>query len=74
MLERERLKAGVVGDFIHGNPAARPHKPRSDGARPASVSLPTDSRRSFRYLAAGDYWFDDERPGHHDGARGRRQP
>ncbi|MEU9233922.1 hypothetical protein [Streptomyces subrutilus] len=73
MLERERLKAGIVGDLIHRNPAVRPRKPGGDDAGAAGAFLPTDGRRSCRYLAAGDYWFDDERPGHHDGAPSRRQ-
>ncbi|MFE9636922.1 isoamylase early set domain-containing protein [Streptomyces sp. NPDC006463] len=50
----------VVGDFNHWNPAAHPLKPGGDGTRTATVTLPAHSAHSFRYLAAGDYWFDDE--------------
>ncbi|MFB6811459.1 hypothetical protein [Streptomyces sp. NPDC056387] len=57
----------VVGDFNLWNPAAHPLNPRSDGTRAASVALPAHSTHAFRYLAAGDYWFDDNDAGHHDG-------
>ncbi|MFE1828845.1 hypothetical protein [Streptomyces yangpuensis] len=50
----------VVGGFNHWNPAAHPLEPCGDGTRAAHVSLPAHSSRSFRYLAAGDYPFDDE--------------
>ncbi|MFJ3205611.1 isoamylase early set domain-containing protein [Streptomyces sp. NPDC086989] len=61
----------VVGDFNHWNPAAHPLKDRGDGTRAASVALPTHSSHSFRYLAAGDYWFDDPTADHHDGTNSR---
>ncbi|MFI8497799.1 isoamylase early set domain-containing protein [Streptomyces sp. NPDC085524] len=61
----------VVGDFNQWNPAAHPLKPRGDGTRAAHVSLPSHSSHSFRYLAAGDYWFDDEQADLHDGINGR---
>ncbi|MFB6808522.1 hypothetical protein [Streptomyces sp. NPDC056387] len=35
--------------------------------RAASVALPTHSTHTFRYLAAGDYGFDDNDADHHDG-------
>ncbi|MFI5672945.1 isoamylase early set domain-containing protein [Streptomyces sp. NPDC051704] len=57
----------VVGDFNHWNPAAHPLQPQSDGTRAASVSLPAHTSHSFRYLAAGDYWFNDPTADHHDG-------
>ncbi|MEU6865435.1 hypothetical protein ABZ924_19560 [Streptomyces sp. NPDC046876] len=56
----------VVGDFNHGNPATHHLQTRA-----AHVSLPTHSSHSFRYLAAGDYWFDDEQADLHDGANSR---
>ncbi len=61
----------VVGDFNHWNPAAHPLEPRGDGARAASVTLPAHSAHSFRYLAAGDYWFDEEDADGHDGTNSR---
>ncbi|MFD5620447.1 isoamylase early set domain-containing protein [Streptomyces yangpuensis] len=61
----------VVGDFNHWNPAAHPLESRGDGTRAATVALPARSAHSFRYLAAGDYWFDDEHADGHDGANSR---
>ncbi|MGW7333979.1 isoamylase early set domain-containing protein [Streptomyces sp. NPDC054840] len=61
----------VVGDFNHWNPAAHPLEPRGDGIRAANMSLAANSSHSFRYLAAGDYWFDDETADHHDGTNSR---
>ncbi|MET9840387.1 hypothetical protein ABZZ01_21735 [Streptomyces virginiae] len=61
----------MVGDFNHWNPAAHPLEPRGDGTRAATVALPANSAHSFRYLAAGDYWFDDEHADHHDGTNSR---
>ncbi|MFJ3202901.1 isoamylase early set domain-containing protein [Streptomyces sp. NPDC086989] len=57
----------VVGDFNHWDPAAHPLAPRGDGMRAASVALPAGGTHAFRYLAAGDYWFDDTDADHHDG-------
>ncbi|MGW2043416.1 hypothetical protein ACWCO4_35960, partial [Streptomyces virginiae] len=37
----------------------------------ATVALPAHSAHSFRYLAAGDYWFDDEHADAHDGTNSR---
>ncbi|MFF3089908.1 isoamylase early set domain-containing protein [Streptomyces nojiriensis] len=61
----------VVGDFNHWNPAAHPLASRGDGTRAATVALPTNSGHSFRYLAVGDYWFDDEQADSHDGINSR---
>ncbi|MFJ6785742.1 hypothetical protein [Streptomyces yangpuensis] len=36
-----------------------------------AVTLPARGAHSFRYLAAGDYWFDDEHADSRDGANGR---
>ncbi|WP_328761129.1 MULTISPECIES: isoamylase early set domain-containing protein [unclassified Streptomyces] len=57
----------VVGDFNHWNPTAHPLNPQSDGTRTATVALPAHTSHAFRYLAAGDYWFDDPTADHHDG-------
>ncbi|MCX4546410.1 isoamylase early set domain-containing protein [Streptomyces sp. NBC_01565] len=61
----------VVGDFNHWNPAAHPLEPQGDGTRAASVSLPAHGSHAFRYLAAGDYWFNDEQADAHDGTNSR---
>ncbi|MEU8437032.1 isoamylase early set domain-containing protein [Streptomyces sp. NPDC029216] len=61
----------VVGDFNHWNPHAHPLTSRGDGTRAASVTLPAHGSHAFRYLAAGDYWFDDETADGHDGANSR---
>ncbi|MFF2195394.1 isoamylase early set domain-containing protein [Streptomyces sp. NPDC058157] len=61
----------VVGDFNHWNPAAHPLAPRGDGTRAASVTLPAHTSHGFRYLAAGDYWFDESDADGHDGTNSR---
>ncbi|MFJ5546380.1 isoamylase early set domain-containing protein [Streptomyces sp. NPDC093225] len=57
----------VVGDFNHWNPHAHPLTLRGDGTRAATIALPAHSTHAFRYLAAGDYWFNDDMADHHDG-------
>ncbi|MFB7467806.1 isoamylase early set domain-containing protein [Streptomyces sp. NPDC056224] len=61
----------VVGDFNHWQPGAHPLLPRTDGTRAVTVTLPGTGEHSFRYLAAGDYWFDDENADGHDGVNSR---
>ncbi|MFD9728130.1 hypothetical protein [Streptomyces sp. NPDC059072] len=87
MLESKRLKdrtqvtfvlpegnppgpVGFVGDFDRRNAAAHPLEPCGVGTR-VGRSLPAHSAYSCRYLAAGDYWFDDGRTGHRDGPENR---
>ncbi|MEV4948907.1 isoamylase early set domain-containing protein [Streptomyces sp. NPDC053755] len=50
----------VVGDFNDWRPGAHLLRPREDGTRAVTVTLPGESTHAFRYLAAGDYWFNDE--------------
>ncbi|MGO4460319.1 isoamylase early set domain-containing protein [Streptomyces sp. M-16] len=50
----------VVGDFNEWKPGAHELTPRPDGTRAVTVALPADGSHSFRYLAAGDYWFNDD--------------
>ncbi|MFB7466113.1 isoamylase early set domain-containing protein [Streptomyces sp. NPDC056224] len=57
----------VVGDFNEWKPGAHTLEPRSDGTRAVTVGLPVKSVHSFRYLAAGDYWFDEDYADGHDG-------
>ncbi|GGT64477.1 isoamylase early set domain-containing protein [Streptomyces purpureus] len=61
----------VVGDFNDWKPGTHVLKPRADGMRAVTVALPTKRVHSFRYLAAGDYWFDDEHADGHDGTNSR---
>ncbi|MDH6580480.1 isoamylase early set domain-containing protein [Kitasatospora sp. MAP5-34] len=57
----------VVGDFNDWQPGAHPLSPRKNGTRSVTVALPAESRVHFRYLAHGDYWFDDDQADGHDG-------
>ncbi|MER7513008.1 isoamylase early set domain-containing protein [Streptomyces lavendulae] len=61
----------VVGDFNDWQPGIHALRPRKDGKRSVTVELPTESTHSFRYLAAGDYWFNDESVGYQDGPNSR---
>ncbi|MFF4393055.1 isoamylase early set domain-containing protein [Streptomyces sp. NPDC001552] len=57
----------VVGDFNGWQPDTHTLTPRSDGNRAVTVTLPRGSEHSFRYLAAGDHWFNEESADAHDG-------
>ncbi|GAA2772152.1 isoamylase early set domain-containing protein [Streptomyces lavendulae] len=61
----------VVGDFNDWQPGAHTLAPRRDGMRAVTVALHEKSVHSFRYLAAGDYWFNDESADDHDGTNSR---
>lgn len=61
----------VVGDFNDWQPGVHTLEPRKDGKRAVTVALPSESTHSFRYLAAGDYWFNDESAVDHDGPNSR---
>ncbi|MFD3682472.1 isoamylase early set domain-containing protein [Streptomyces sp. NPDC058613] len=50
----------VVGDFNEWKPGTHELTPRPDGTRAVTVALPARASHSFRYLAAGDYWFNDD--------------
>ncbi|MEU5000177.1 hypothetical protein [Streptomyces sp. NPDC021622] len=52
-------------------PGARTLRPRKDGKRAVAIELPSESAHSLRYLAAGDYWFNDESAGDQDGPNSR---
>ncbi|WP_411105252.1 isoamylase early set domain-containing protein [Streptomyces sp. cmx-4-9] len=58
----------VVGDFNNWQPGVHTLALRSDGTRAVTVVLPGKSEHSFRYLAAGDYWFNEEHADSHEGA------
>ncbi|MEC4020557.1 isoamylase early set domain-containing protein [Streptomyces sp. H27-D2] len=57
----------VVGDFNDWQPGAHPLTPRPDGHRAVTVVLPKGQQVGFRYLAHGDYWFDEDTADGHDG-------
>jgi hypothetical protein len=57
----------VVGDFNDWQPGAHPLTVRKDGSRAVKVTVPADQRLAFRYLAHGDYWFDEDAADGHDG-------
>ncbi|MFD9307013.1 isoamylase early set domain-containing protein [Streptomyces sp. NPDC060048] len=61
----------VVGDFNDWQPGIHTLEPRKDGKRAVTVALPSRSIHSFRYLAAGDYWFNDEAASGPDGPNSR---
>lgn len=61
----------VVGDFNDWQPGAHVLRPRKDGKRAVTVELPKERIHSFRYLAAGDYWFNDDSAGDQDGPNSR---
>ncbi|MEV8535495.1 isoamylase early set domain-containing protein [Streptomyces sp. NPDC051211] len=61
----------VVGDFNDWQPGVHVLAPRKDGRRAVTVQLTGRGTHSFRYLAAGDHWFDDEHADSHDGANSR---
>ncbi|MFJ4776004.1 isoamylase early set domain-containing protein [Streptomyces sp. NPDC088762] len=63
----------VVGDFNDWRPGAHELRAREDGTRAVTVALPGRSTHAFRYLAAGDYWFNDESADGHDGTNSRLQ-
>ncbi|KOY53780.1 isoamylase early set domain-containing protein [Streptomyces sp. XY332] len=60
----------VVGAFNDWQPGVHALQPRKDGKRAVMVTLPAETTHSFRYLAAGDYWFNEE-SADHDGANSR---
>ncbi|MEV6735113.1 MULTISPECIES: isoamylase early set domain-containing protein [unclassified Streptomyces] len=61
----------VVGDFNDWQPGTHTLRPRTDGMRAVSVELASERAHSFRYLAAGDYWFNDDTAGEQDGPNSR---
>ncbi|MFC4960669.1 isoamylase early set domain-containing protein [Streptomyces mauvecolor] len=62
----------VVGDFNNWQPGIHTLTPREDGSRAVTIELPSKSSHSFRYLAAGDYWFnDDDNTADQDGPNSR---
>ncbi|MFE1876399.1 isoamylase early set domain-containing protein [Streptomyces sp. NPDC059496] len=60
-------EVSVVGDFNDWRPGVYALTPRKDGNRAVTVELPTGRSHSFRYLAAGDHWFNEEAADGQDG-------
>ncbi|MEY9964249.1 1,4-alpha-glucan branching enzyme [Streptacidiphilus sp. MAP12-16] len=60
-------EVSVVGDFNDWQPGTHPLRARKDGTRAITVAMPTEQRVRFRYLAHGDYWFDEDSADGHDG-------
>ncbi|MFI6448295.1 isoamylase early set domain-containing protein [Kitasatospora sp. NPDC050543] len=63
-------EVSVVGDFNDWRPGVHPLTEREDGTRAVTVSMPAEQRVQFRYLAHGDYWFDETGADGHDGRNG----
>jgi 1,4-alpha-glucan branching enzyme len=50
----------VVGDFNDWDPFVHPLKPRSNGTKSVSVTLPVSQRFAFKYLDENGQWLDDD--------------
>ncbi|MFB7462411.1 hypothetical protein ACFCZ1_02695 [Streptomyces sp. NPDC056224] len=68
MLERKLRKDRT--EVTHRQPGTHP-LPREDGRRAVTAGLPGERAHSSRYLAAGDYWFDDDTAGGQNGPDSR---
>jgi 1,4-alpha-glucan branching enzyme len=53
-------KVSVVGDFNGWDPYVHPLRPRSNGTKSVTVTLPVSQRFAFRYLDEHGQWLDDE--------------
>jgi 1,4-alpha-glucan branching enzyme len=53
-------KVSVVGDFNGWDPYVHPLKPRSNGTKSVSVTLPVSQRFAFKYLDENGQWLDDD--------------
>jgi 1,4-alpha-glucan branching enzyme len=53
-------KVSVVGDFNSWDPFAHPLRPRSNGTKSVTVTLPVSQRFAFRYLDEHGQWLDDD--------------
>ncbi|MFI5542314.1 hypothetical protein ACIA6E_00930 [Streptomyces sp. NPDC051815] len=51
----------VVSDFNERKPGTHEPTRRPEGTRAVTVALPSEASHSSRYLAVGDYWFNDDR-------------
>ena len=53
-------KVSVVGDFNGWDPYVHPLRPRSNGTKSVTVTLPVSQRFAFRYLDEQGQWLDDD--------------
>jgi 1,4-alpha-glucan branching enzyme len=53
-------KVSVVGDFNGWDPFVHPLRPRSNGTKSVTVTLPVSQRFAFRYLDDDGRWLDDD--------------
>jgi 1,4-alpha-glucan branching enzyme len=53
-------KVSVVGDFNGWDPYVHPLRPRSNGTKSVTVTLPASQRFAFRYLDERGQWLDDD--------------
>jgi 1,4-alpha-glucan branching enzyme len=53
-------KVSVVGDFNGWDPYVHPLKPRSNGTKSVTVTLPVSQRFAFKYLDENGQWLDDD--------------
>lgn len=60
-----------IGDFNDWQPGVHTLKLRKGSTQAVTVQLPPESDQSFRYLASGDYWFNDESAGDREGPNSR---
>ncbi|MFE5626789.1 hypothetical protein ACFQ8S_32575 [Streptomyces virginiae] len=73
MRERKQLnsRAQITSALPEDHPAGPVSVAGDFNHHTAQASLPAHSSHSFRYLAAGDYWFNDDSADHHDGTNSR---
>jgi 1,4-alpha-glucan branching enzyme len=53
-------KVSVVGDFNGWDPMVHPLRPRSNGTKSVTVTLPVSQRFAFKYLDEHGQWLDDD--------------
>ncbi|HEX6360912.1 isoamylase early set domain-containing protein [Actinophytocola sp.] len=52
-------RVSVVGDFNAWEPGAHELRPRNNGTRSVSVTVPDGTQVRFRYLGEGGYWCNE---------------
>jgi 1,4-alpha-glucan branching enzyme len=53
-------KVSVVGDFNGWDPLVHPLRPRSNGTKSVTITLPVSQRFAFKYLDDDGRWLDDD--------------
>jgi 1,4-alpha-glucan branching enzyme len=54
-----RGRVSVVGDFNEWRPGVHELRPRSNGTRSVSVTVPHGAEMRFRYLGEGGHWCNE---------------